>query len=120
MKGHSKEVMLASQLNNEADYYASKSQNVASSIHPAPTPTFYMDKYMFYCPTDGSIESHIHIFIEYFLVKATTDDLAIGHQGQVIDFHQQGWDHIIRQVCLQVSVYVRFTGSTGAYYIANQ
>jgi hypothetical protein len=75
--------MLASQLNNEADYYASKSQNVASSIHPAPTPTFYMDKYMFYCPTDGSIESHIHTFIEYFLVKATTDDLAIGHRYQM-------------------------------------
>src|SRR5882762_7822581 len=80
MKGHSNEVTLASQLNNEADYYASKSQNVANSVHPAPTPTFYMDEYTFYRPTDGWIKSHIRTFIEYFLIKATSDDLAIGHQ----------------------------------------
>jgi hypothetical protein len=72
--------MLASQLNNEADYYASKSQNVANSVHPAPTPTFYVDEYMFYRPTDGWIESHIRTFIEYFLVKTTSDNLAIGHR----------------------------------------
>src|ERR1700734_3477560 len=82
-KGHSKEVTLASQLNNEADYYASKSQNVASSIHPAPIPTFYMDEYTFYRLADGWIESHIRTFIEYFLVNATSDELAIGHGDQM-------------------------------------
>jgi hypothetical protein len=47
-KGHSDEVTLASLLNYEADYYASKSQRVANSMHPAPHPTFYMDEYTFY------------------------------------------------------------------------
>src|ERR1700677_1680560 len=49
-KGHSNEVTLASLLNYEADYYASKSQKVTNSTHPAPYPTFYMDEYTFYQP----------------------------------------------------------------------
>ena len=78
-KGHSDEVMLASLLNYEADYYASKSQKVANSVHPAPYPTFYMDEYTFYRPIDGWIESHIRTFIDYFLIEAISDELAIGH-----------------------------------------
>ena len=79
MKGHSDEVTLASLLNYEADYYASKSQKAANSLHPAPLPTFYMDEYTFYRPIDGWIESHIHTFIDYFLTEATAEELAIGH-----------------------------------------
>ena len=39
-KGHANEVTLASLLNYEADYYASKSRKVANSMHLAPIPTF--------------------------------------------------------------------------------
>ena len=82
-KGHSKEVTLASQLNSEADYYASRLQNVASSVHPAPNPTFYMDEYTFYRPVDGWIESNIRTFMEHFLFKSTSDELATGHRYQM-------------------------------------
>src|ERR1700683_3173036 len=78
-KGHSDEVTLASLLNYEADYYASKSQKAANNLHPAPLPTFYMDEYTFYRPIDGWIESHIRTFMDYFLTKATSDGLALGH-----------------------------------------
>ena len=78
-KGHYDEVTLASLLNNEADYYASKSQKIMNSVHPAPYPTFYMDEYTFYRPIYRWIESHIHTFMDYFLTKATSDGLAIGH-----------------------------------------
>jgi hypothetical protein len=77
------EVTLASLLNYEADYYASKSQKVANSVHPAPYPTFYMDEYTFYRPIDGWIESHIHTFMDYFLTKATSDKLTISHWYQM-------------------------------------
>src|ERR1700720_4558060 len=79
MKGHSDEVTLASLLNDEADYYASKSQKAANSLHPAPLPTFYMDEYTFYRPIEGWIKSHIRTFIDYLLTKATAKELAIGH-----------------------------------------
>ena len=75
--------MLASLLNYEADYYASKSQKVANSVHPAPIPTFYMDEYTFYRQIDGWIESSIRIFMDYFLTKATSEELAIGHRYQM-------------------------------------
>jgi hypothetical protein len=53
MKGHSDEMSLASLLNCEADYYASRAQKVVDSVHPAP------------------------IFIDYFLTKALSEDLQL-------------------------------------------
>ena len=44
MKGHLSKVMLTLLLNFKADHYASKSQKVMNSIHPAPILTFYMDE----------------------------------------------------------------------------
>jgi hypothetical protein len=79
-KGHSTEVTLASLLNGEADHYASKSQSFTNSVHPAPIPTFFMDEYTFYRPIDGWIESHIRTFLEHFLTKITSDELAVGHR----------------------------------------
>src|SRR3984957_2464880 len=38
-----------------------------------------MDEYTFYRPIDGWIESHIRTFIDYFLTKAASEELAIGH-----------------------------------------
>jgi hypothetical protein len=62
-KGHSKEVTLASQLNNEADYYASKSQNVTSSIHPAPTPTFYIYGRIHVLPPDRWLDGIAYLLL---------------------------------------------------------
>ena len=79
-KAHTDQVDLSSLLNAEADYYASKSQNIVNSLHPAPIPTFFMDKFTFYCPKDGWIESNIRSFIEHFVTQDTLLELQNGNR----------------------------------------
>jgi hypothetical protein len=68
-------VNFLSLINAEADYYASKSQSIVNSLHPAPVPTFFMDKFTFYRPKDGWIESNIRSFIEHFVIQDTLIEL---------------------------------------------
>ena len=68
MKAHTNQVNLPSLLNDEADYYTSKSQNVTNSLHPAPIPTFFMDRFTYFQPHNGWIESNICTFVDHFLV----------------------------------------------------
>jgi len=70
-KAHTDQVNLSSLLNAEADHYASKSQHITNSLHPAPIPTFFMDKFTFYRPKDGWIESNIRSFIEHYVTHDT-------------------------------------------------
>ncbi|KAJ7865069.1 hypothetical protein B0H13DRAFT_2353269 [Mycena leptocephala] len=52
-RGHSAELSLPSQLNREADHYASGSQRFPELVPIAPTPTFTMDAYTLYTKADG-------------------------------------------------------------------
>jgi hypothetical protein len=79
-KAHTNQVNLSSLLNNEADHYASKSQNFVNSLHPAPIPTFFMDKFTFYHPHDGWIESNIRTFIDHFVVQASSLEILKKHR----------------------------------------
>ena len=79
MKAHTNQVNLPSLLNDEADHSASKSQNITNSLHPAPIPTFFMDRFTFFRPHDRWIESNIHIFINHFLVWNLSQDVLQKH-----------------------------------------
>ena len=78
-KAHTNQVNLSSLLNNEADHYASKSQNFVNSLHPAPIPTFFMDKFTFYWPHNGWIESNICTFIDHFIIQASSLEILKKH-----------------------------------------
>jgi hypothetical protein len=79
-KAHTNQVNLSSLLNNKADHYASKSQNIANSIHPAPVPTFFMDKYTFYRHHDGWIKLNIHTFVDHFVTQASLHEILQKHR----------------------------------------
>ena len=79
-KAHTNQVDLSSLLNNEADHYASKSQKFVNSLHPAPVPTFFMDKFMFYRSHDGWIESNIRAFVDHFVTQASSHELLKKHR----------------------------------------
>jgi hypothetical protein len=74
-KAHTHQVNLPSLLNAEADHYASKSQKVINSLHPALIPMFLMDKYTFFRTKDGWIKSNICSFIDHFITR--TKSLAL-------------------------------------------
>jgi hypothetical protein len=78
-KAHTNQVNLPSLLNAEADHYTLKAQTVASSLHPAPIPTFFMDEFTFYRPKDGWIESNIRSFIDHFVTQSTSFELQNGY-----------------------------------------
>src|SRR6202050_3377765 len=83
MKAHTDQVNLPSLLNAKADHYASKAQEVVNSLHPAPTPTFFMDNYTFYRPKDGWIESNIRTFVDFCVVQSTSLKLQNGRHYQM-------------------------------------
>ena len=51
--GHSKDHTLEAQMNNEADFLASSSQKIYKDIPEIRPPTFHMNNFTFYSPTDG-------------------------------------------------------------------
>ena len=83
MKAHTNQVNPPSLLNNEADHYASKSQNVTNSLHPTPIPTFFMDRFTFLWPHDRWIESNIHTFVDHSLVQNLSQDVLQKHHNRM-------------------------------------
>lgn len=77
--GHSTETTIEAKLNNEADFYASKSQEFAKNLPLAPIPTFYMNNFTFHSKTDGWIESNIPSYIDALMTKQSAMELGIGH-----------------------------------------
>lgn len=76
-KGHSAESSIPSILNTSADYYASRSQHIRSNLHIAPLPTFFMDRFTFFTPADGWIESNIRGFTDHLLSTRTSRELEL-------------------------------------------
>ncbi|KAJ7814368.1 hypothetical protein B0H13DRAFT_2464859 [Mycena leptocephala] len=75
---------LPSQLNREADHYASGSQRFPELVPIAPTPTFTMDAYTLYTKADGWVESNARNFIDFFLAKEAAEKLAHGNKLRML------------------------------------
>jgi hypothetical protein len=89
-RGHSDGFSIPSQMNNEADHYASSAQRALESIPHAPSPTFFMDDYTFYRENDGWIESNTRTFIDFFLTRESSCELDVGHQQRMaISFYDK-------------------------------
>ncbi|KAJ7098214.1 hypothetical protein C8R43DRAFT_907686, partial [Mycena crocata] len=78
-RGHSAELTVPSQMNREADYYASKSQRHLDLVPLAPVPTFTMDTYTLFHDADGWIESNTRSFVDHFLASEMARKLALGN-----------------------------------------
>ncbi|KAJ7774186.1 hypothetical protein DFH07DRAFT_800602 [Mycena maculata] len=83
-KGHTDELSLPSQMNYEADHYASTSQRHLDPIPFAPVPTFFMDDYNFYSDRDGWIESNIRQLVDMVLAQNTSEALAVGNHQRML------------------------------------
>ncbi|KAJ7777757.1 hypothetical protein B0H14DRAFT_2401425 [Mycena olivaceomarginata] len=83
-RGHSAELTLPSQLNREADHYASGSQRFPRLVPFAPTPTFTMDAYTLHTKADGWIESNTRNFIDFFLAREAAERLAHGNKLRML------------------------------------
>ncbi len=77
--GHSTETTLEAKLNNEADFYASKSQKFAKDLPIAPIPTFFMNNFTVYSRTDSWIESNIPSYVDALMTRQSATALGIGH-----------------------------------------
>ncbi|KAJ7168159.1 hypothetical protein C8R43DRAFT_1060343 [Mycena crocata] len=87
-RGHSAELTVPSQMNREADHYASKSQRHLDLVPLAPVPTFTMDAFTFYRNADGWIESNMRSFIDFFLASEMAQKLAHGNRMRMLT-----WTH---------------------------
>jgi len=67
--GHSTETTLEAKLNNEADFYASKSPKYAKNLPTAPIPTFYMNNFTFHSKKDGWIESNVPSYVDTHMTR---------------------------------------------------
>jgi hypothetical protein len=76
IKSHTGEKGLGSLLNEQADHYTTKAQNVLHHILTAPIPTFFIDDYAFYCDSDGWVEMNIRVFTDYLFAKQTAMTLS--------------------------------------------
>jgi len=85
-KGHSAESSIPSLLNASVDYYASKSQHICPYLHHAPLPTFFMDRFTFFTPTDGWIESNIQSLTDCLLSTQTAHELGLKHGLLLVQF----------------------------------
>jgi len=81
--GHSKDHTLETQMNNEADFLASSSQKIYKDIPEIWPPTFHMNQFTFYSPTDGWIESNIPHYVDLRLAQQTITSLSHGHSQRM-------------------------------------
>ncbi|KJA27645.1 hypothetical protein HYPSUDRAFT_130807 [Hypholoma sublateritium FD-334 SS-4] len=88
MNGRSDNTIEA-QMNNEADHYASRSQQISHALPTFQPPTFFMNDYTFYREEDGYIESSITHFIETYTAISQASELAIGHGYRMV---RMGYD----------------------------
>jgi hypothetical protein len=77
--GHSSSPTLEARMNEEADYYASSSQQIAYKLPIFSPPTFYMNEYTFFRDGDGFIESNISHFVDTYSAIFKARELSIGH-----------------------------------------
>ena len=77
--GHSSSESLEAKMNQEADYYASSSQQIAGKLLIFPPPTFYMNEFTFFRDGDGFIESNISNFVDTYSAISTAMDLELQH-----------------------------------------
>jgi hypothetical protein len=66
-------------MNNEADFLASTSQKIFKELPEAPVPTFHMNDFTFYNPTDGWIETNIPHYVDLKMTHQMTTSLAHQH-----------------------------------------
>lgn len=78
-KGHSTDTTVEARLNDEADFYASKSQKFLKDLPQVPVPTFFMNNFTFHDRSDGWIESNISAYIDARLACCCATKLGIGH-----------------------------------------
>jgi hypothetical protein len=81
--GHSKDHTLEARMNNEADFLASSSQKIYKDIPEIRPPTFHMNKFTFYSPTDGWIESNVPHYVDLQLAQQTITSLSHGHSQRM-------------------------------------
>ncbi|KJA23005.1 hypothetical protein HYPSUDRAFT_66719 [Hypholoma sublateritium FD-334 SS-4] len=82
--GHCSNNTIEARMNNEADHYASRSQQISNTLPTFQPPTFFMNNYTFYRDEDGYIESSITHFIETFTALSQASELAIGHGYRMV------------------------------------
>ena len=82
-KAHTDGISLPAVLNDDANYYASRSQDHISNIPAAPTPTFFMNDYTYYRTGDDWVESNIRDFVDKVLAKTTAELLSHGHKRRM-------------------------------------
>jgi hypothetical protein len=75
-------------MNNEADYLASTSQKIFKELPEAPAPTFHMNDFTFYSPTDGWIETNIPHYVDLKMTHQIATSLAHQH-----DQRMSTWAH---------------------------
>ncbi|KAJ7895328.1 hypothetical protein B0H13DRAFT_1624445, partial [Mycena leptocephala] len=83
-RGHTDDLALPSQMNYEADHYASQAQRRIETVPTAPIPTYTMDEYTFHSQRDGWIESNIRQLVETLMATNTSDTLSIGHHQRML------------------------------------
>jgi len=87
--GHSSSESLEARMNEEADYYASSSQQIADKLPIFPLPTFYMNEYTYFRDGDGFIESNISSFIDTYSAIFKAGELAQhGHRMSMSGFDE--------------------------------
>jgi len=77
--GHSEIDTLETRMNNEADFLATSSQKVFKELPEQLPPTFHMNDFMFYNPSDGWIETNIPHYVDLKLAHQMATTLGHGH-----------------------------------------
>jgi len=117
VKSHTDATDIGSWLNVEADHYTSKAQNTTHLIPIAPTPTFFMDDYVFHHEVDEWIESNIRIFIDYFLVKQTAKTLTYAHHHRMATWL---YDHCSHPTFLYIKAFSAYSALVQLYARSGQ
>jgi hypothetical protein len=66
-------------MNNEADLLASTSQKIFKELPEAPVPTFQMNDFTFYNPTNRWIKTNIPHYVDLKMTHQMTTSLAHQH-----------------------------------------
>jgi hypothetical protein len=82
--GHSNDKSMEAQMNAEADHLASLTQKTFKDLPEAPLPTFHMNEFTFYHPTDGWIESNITQYISMRTNRQSETQLQQTHSQRMV------------------------------------
>ena len=81
--GHLEIDMLETRMNNEADFLATSSQKIFKELPEQLPPTFHMNDFTFYNPSDGWIETNIPHYVDLKLAHQTATTLGHGHNQRM-------------------------------------